>query len=164
MADIDKLTRDTIAQGGVLSWLYFDLHGSSKDMLNEMGAGFINKILKSPGVVYALGEIQEPIEKEGLFSTTVQIKVLTKEFAHLTLLCANYSPFSVEILKPDKIDLGIDKAHELLMQIATTTYEYKKYILQKVAKPEDLEKYKKSLENKVELGKRILGKKEEKKA
>jgi len=156
MGDIDKLTRDTIANGGVLAMLYFDIHGSSKEMLNNLGTGFIDKLLKEPGVVYALGEIQEPFEKDNLYSTSIEAKVLVKQFSHLVAICASYSPFSVEILRPDRIDLTLDKAHELLMQISTITFEYKKYIIERVAKPAEIEQYKKSLANKIEIGKRRL--------
>ena len=156
MTDIDKLTKDTIAKGGVLAMLYFDLHGTSKETLQALGAGFVDKVLKEHGVVYALGEISDPIEQEKLFSTSFQVKLLTKSFADLTRLCASYSPFSVEILRPDKLELSVEQAHELLVQLSNATYEYKKYILERVAKPEEAERYKQSLKNKIEVGKKIL--------
>ncbi len=163
MGDIDKLTNDTISKGGVLALLYFDLHGSSKEVLNNMGTGFVDRVLKEPGVIFALAEIQEPIQTEGLYSTSLELKVLTTGMMHIAHLCANYSPFSIEILRPDKIELSIDKAHELLMYIASTTFEYKKHIIERVARPEEVEAYKKGLLNKIALGKRVLEEKGEKK-
>lgn len=160
MGDIDKLTRETLARGGVLATLYFDLHGSSKEMLQQLGAGFVERILREPGVVYALGDILDPIEENNLFSTPVEVKILTRDLTSLATLCSNYSPFSIEILRPDEFHLTLDKMHELLMHIASVSFDYKKYILEKVARPEEVDRYKRSLQNKIELGKRLLGQKE----
>ncbi|MDD5337756.1 MAG: hypothetical protein PHS02_04705, partial [Candidatus ainarchaeum sp.] len=95
MVDVSKLTRDTVARGGVLAVLYFDLSAPSKDGLQQLGTALVQKILDSPGVVYALGEIDEPIENEGLFSCPVEVKILTKSLASLARICGNHTPFSV---------------------------------------------------------------------
>lgn len=156
MGDIDKLTKDTIAKGGVLTTLYFDLHGTSKEMLQQMGAGFVERLLREPGVVYALGDILDPMQENELFSSTVEIKLLVKDLPALAGVCSNYSPFSIEILRPDEFRLTVDKMHELFMQISSISFEYKKYILERVATPAEVDKYKRSLQNKIELGKRLL--------
>lgn len=161
MADVEKLTKETIKNGGVQALLYFDLHGSSEEVLTNLSAGFIQKLLKEPGVVWAIGEIDKPIGEEGSFSTSIEVKILTKDIVSLAKLCANYSPFAIEILKPNEIRLSLDKAHELLVFLSNTTFDYKKYIIEKLSTPDDLEKYKKSIEHKVELGKRLLEKKGE---
>lgn len=162
MADIEKLTKDTIAHGGIISLLYFDLHGSSKEVLKELGAGFVQRLLKEPGVVWTLGEIDEPITQGEFFSTSIEVRILTKDFNSMVKICAMYSPFSVEILKPGEVRLSLDKAHELLLDVSTTAFDYKKYIIERLSKPEDFERYKKSLEQKIELGKTLLEKKEKK--
>jgi hypothetical protein len=107
-----------------------------------------------------MGEIDEPMERDPGFSTSVEVKILIRDFVMLEKLCAVYSPLSIEILRPDEINLSIDKAHELLMDIATRTFELKKFILQRTSSKEEIEKYKKDLEMKAELGKKILEKKE----
>ena len=162
MTDVDKLTKKTLADGGVMALLYFDVHGSSKDLLKQLSAGFIQKLLKEPGVIWAIGEIDEPVSQGELFSTSIEVKLLTTDFPSMVKLVALYSPFSIEILKPNEIKLPLDKAHELLLEVSTMAFDYKKYILEKLSKPEDFERYRKTLEQKVELGKRILEKKEKK--
>lgn len=159
MTDIDKLTKDTINKGGILAVLYFDLHGNTSEVVRNLGTGFIDRLLKEPGVVYALGEIEEPIEEKGIYSTSIEVKMLTTSLVKLTNICALYSPFSLEILKPSEIKLSIEDAHELLMTIGSTTMDYKKYIIQNISKPEDVEKYKRVLEKKAEIGKKLLEKK-----
>ncbi len=160
--DVDKLTKDTIARGGVLALLYFDIHGNSPNVLKELAAGFVQRMLKEPGVVWALSEIDEPITQGEFFSTSIEVKILTQDYSSLAKICATYSPFSLEILKPDEIRLTLNKAHELLLDVSTMAFDYKKYILEKLSKPEDLERYRKSLEQKIELGKRLLEKKNKK--
>lgn len=174
MTDITKLTNETINKGGVLAILYFDLHATSKDMLQQLGAGFIQKLLSEQGVVTALGEIDEPIEAQAkaseggsaegtekkMLSTTIEIKILVKSFADLARICAVYSPFSVEILRPSEIKLPLDKAHELLTNISTTTFAYKKHIVERLSTKEELDNYKKVIQQKMELGKKLLEKKD----
>jgi hypothetical protein len=160
MNEADKLTKNTIAEGGVLALLYFDIHGTSVDVLKNLSAGFVQQLLNEQGVVWVIGEIDEPISQGDLFSTSTEVKILTKSFLDLVKLCAKYSPFSVEILEPNEINLSLDKAHELLLTVSTVAFDYKKYIVERLSKPEDLERYRKSLEHKIELGKRLLEKKQ----
>ena len=160
MTDIDKLTKDTLNKGGVLTMLYFDLHGNTPEIVQNLGAGFIDRLLKEPGVVFALGEIDEPLDDKGIYSTSIEVKILTTSFFALTHICALYSPFSLEILRPSEIKLSLENAHELLMHVGTTTMDYKKYIVQNLSKPEDVERYKQILQRKVELGKRLIDKKD----
>jgi hypothetical protein len=160
MEEKKKLIDKTIAEGGVYAVLYFDIHTKSKEKAQEIGAGFVETLLKEPGAVYAIGEIDEPIQNEDLFSTTVEVRFLAKSFPHLTNVVAIHSPFSIEILAPDEVNLSLDQAHVVLTNISTTTSDYKKYILEKVTSPDEMEKYQKILEQKAELGKRLLEKKE----
>jgi hypothetical protein len=159
--DVEKVTKDAVAKGGVLTIMYFDLHGNSREVLQNLGAGFVEKLLKEPGVIYAVGEIDDPLlSQDGKFySTSVEVKILVKEFLALSYLCANYSPFSIEILRPDDIKLTIDQAHDMLMAVATTAFDYKKFIIERMSKQEDVATYRKTLEQKIELGKRINEKK-----
>ncbi|MEW5995983.1 MAG: hypothetical protein AB1657_00095 [Candidatus Micrarchaeota archaeon] len=157
--DIGRLIDKTVKDGGVLALLYFDLHGTPKDALQKLGVGFVQKVLREQGVLYASGEIDEPMEREGIFSTTVEIKVLTKDLLSLARLCAQHSPFSVEVLRPEEFALSVPELHELLMFIGATTHDYRKYIMEKVASLEEKERYKKSLEQRMRMGEKLMEKK-----
>lgn len=158
--DINKLIERTVKDGGVLALLYFDLHGNQKEALQKLGVGFVQKILQEPGVLYAQGEIDEPMESGGLFSTSVEIKVLTKDIITLARLCGSYSPFSMEILQPGEFVLSLSDMHEILMFLGATTHDYKKYIMEKVASPEEKEKYRKSMEQRLKIGEKLMSRKE----
>jgi hypothetical protein len=166
MSDVEKLTRDTVASGGVLALLYFDIHANTKELLQELGTGFINSIIQKPGVVFALGEIDDPKsggEGKG-WSSSIEVKVLTRDFTTLASICMANSPYTVEILRPDEVRLPLSQVHELLGTMAATTAEYKRYILTKLSKPEELLQLQENLRRRAEMGRKIIseGQKKEK--
>jgi hypothetical protein len=140
--------------------LYFDIHAKTKELVQELGTGFVNTLIQKPGVVFALGEIDEPTGGgEGKnWSSSIEVKILTKNFSVLTAICIAHSPYSVEILRPDEIKLPLSEVHELLGTISATTAEYKRYILTKISKPEELLGMQEDLRKRAEMGKKILKK------
>ena len=160
MKEVEKVTKDTVANGGVLAMLYFDIHAKTKEVVQELGTGFINSVIQKPGVVFALGEIDEPIggEEGKTWSASIQLKVLTRDFSSLAAICMANSPYSVEILRPDEIRLTLDQAHNLLGTMSATTAEYKRYILTKLSKPDELARLQENLRVRAEMGKKILNK------
>lgn len=162
MTNVEKLTKDTIKEGGVLALLYFDIHAKDKESVQQLGAGFIKHILEKPGVVFALGEIDEPIPGEPgqNYSSSIEVKILTKNFLVLANICMENSPFTVEILRPDKIEMPLDMAHGLLANVSAITAEYKKQIITKLSSPAELAEFQKQLAMRAEMGRKILKKNE----
>jgi hypothetical protein len=162
MDDAEKLTRETIKDGGILAMLYFDVHAKTKELVQELGAGFVNSIIEKPGVVFAYGEIDDPVggEEGKNWSSSIAVKVLTTDLSSLVGICMAHSPFSVEIMRPDEIRLQISQMHDLLGTISAASAEYKKYIVTKLAKPEDLAQIEEDLKKRAEMGKKILKKEE----
>ena len=161
MTDIEKLTKDTINKGGALAMFYFDLHDKNKDNLQALATGFVDSILKQEGVVSAYGEIEEALDQDGVFSTSIEVKVLVKDFLTLINLSSIFNPITVEILRPNEIKLSLDKAHELLMSVSANWFNIKRYITESVSSKEDNEQFKKYVQNRLEVGKRLLEKKGE---
>jgi hypothetical protein len=162
MSDVEKLTRDTIASGGILAMLYFDIHARTKELVQELGTGFINSLIEKHGVVFALGEIDEPKGGEGEknFSSSIEVKILTRDFATLAAICMANSPYTVEIMRPDELKLSLSEAHQLLGTMSATTAEYKRYILTRLSKPEELLQLQDNLRKRAEMGKKLLKKKD----
>lgn len=158
---IKEITDQAIRDGGVLALLYFDIHATTKEDVQNLGVGFVDHVIKTPGVVYALGEIDEPIggEEGKNYSSSIEVKLLTKDFITLANLCLTHSPFTVEIVKPNTINLQLNETHELLSLLGATTAEYKKTILSKIAKPEEIAEMQRQLKIRAELGKKLLEKK-----
>ncbi len=159
--DVERLTKETIKDGGVLALLYFDMHGKERDQLVQLGTGFVQKLIAEEGVVYAVGEIDEPMEQGGMWATSLEVKLLTRDFGSLGRLCSMYSPFSLEVLKPEEVRMGVSEAQELLMGMSTSAYELKKIIFEKSSNAEDREKFQRGLKARAEAGKRLLEKKKE---
>ena len=63
---VDEITYDAIAAGGYLSLVYFDLHAKTAEEVKSLMVGFIGKLTKEKGVIYAVGEIDKPLEKGGV--------------------------------------------------------------------------------------------------
>lgn len=163
MEDMEKLTRETVKNGGVLAMLYFDIHAMTKELVQELGTGFVNNVIHKPGVVFAYGEIDEPIGGgEGQnWSSSIAVKVLTKDFSSLVAIVMAHSPFSIEILRPNEIVLPISQMHDLLGTISAAAAEYKRYIVMKLAKPEELAQIEEDLRKRAEMGQKMLNKKGE---
>jgi hypothetical protein len=160
MSEVDNLTEKIVGEGGVLALLYFDLHGTNKDSLVQLGTGLVQKILKQDGVVFARGEIDEPMETEGMFSTSLELKVLTEDVVSLAQICSDFSPFSLELLEPQEFRIPVPHMQDLFMFVSSTSHDYKKYILQKLSPPEKGAEYAKNLHARAELGKKLLEKKQ----
>ena len=161
-SELDRVTDEKIAKGGVLAKLYFDMQHKEKDKLQPLLVDLINqRLLKEQGVVYCYGMIDEPLEKEGLFITSAIVTVLTENFFSLANIAFNYSPAGVEILKPMKeIVMRPNELQKYLMDLSAMSLNYSKYILEKVMKPEDIQKISTEIENRIELGKKMMEKKD----
>ncbi|MCX6777719.1 MAG: hypothetical protein NT157_02430 [Candidatus Micrarchaeota archaeon] len=153
---VRHITEKILKNGGVLSLVYFDVHAKSEEVVKSTLVDLIARLLKEPGVVYAVGEIKETIESDGTFSTSSEVKVLTGDFASLSRLSARYSPIAVEILEPHEVRLTLGEAQNLLLSISETSQEFADYVVKKVLKGKDLEELNRKLAARSALGKKLL--------
>lgn len=163
-SDVKKLTEKTLKDGGVLATLYFDIHAQTKEDVQKLGTGFVQHLIQLPNVVYAVGEIEEPLPSEDgkNFSSYIEVKLLAKNFFTLANICLVYSPFSVDVQKPEEIKLSLHSANELLMHLSLASAEYKKTFLTRLATQEELAEFQRQMAARAEMGKKLLEKKEEK--
>lgn len=164
-SDVDKVTDEKIAKGGVLVKLYFDMQHKDKEQLQPILVDLINeRLMKEKGVVYCYGAVEEPLEKDGTYITSAIVTMLFDNFMHLVNIAFNYSPAGIEILKPSNtMTFKTFELQAMLMDLSQISLDYSKYVMEKVLKPEDLDLMKKQLENRAETGKKLIGKKDEKK-
>ncbi len=167
MADHKKsaaeVTDEAIAEGGYLTLLYFDLHAKTSDEAKNLMVGFISKLTKENGVVYAVGEIDAPLEKEGLFSTWAEVKLLADSFATLVRIASQYSPIGVEIIRPDRVSLTLGDAQGCLLDISQTSQNFTRMIMERVLSKEEAEEYQKKMLSRAELGRKLIEKSREQK-
>ena len=165
-SDVDRVTDEKIARGGVLVRLYFDMQDKDKERLQPLLADLINeRLMKERGVVYCYGAIEEPLEKGGMFITSATVTMLFENFIPLVGIAFNYAPAGIEILKPaNEMTFKTFELQSMLMDLSQISMDYSKYILEKVMKPEDVENMKRQLENRAETGRKLLEKKDGKDA
>jgi len=163
-SDVEKVTEEKIAKGGLLVKLYFDMRHEDKDKLQPLMVDLINgRLMKEPGVVYCYGAIEEPIKDGNTFVTSGILTVLFENFTPLVDVMFKYAPAGLEILKPrGEMRFKISELQSLLMDISNISINYSQYILERVMKPEDLEGMMKHLKDRESLGKKILDSKKEK--
>ena len=163
-SDVDRVTEEKLAKGGVLVKLYFDMQNSERDKLQPLLVDLINeRLLKEKGVVYCFGSVEEPLEKDGTYITSATVTALFDSFIPLIGVAFRYSPAGIEILKPTgSMTFKTFELQSILMDLSQISMDYSKYILEKVLKPEDIEKIKGQIENRIEIGKKMMdsGKKE----
>jgi len=157
-SELEALTEEKIGKGGVLVKLYFDMQHVDKEKLQPLMAELINEhLLKEPGVVYCYGAIDEPLEKDGIYITNAVLTLLVDNFIPLVGIALRYSPAGIEIIKPTKeMVFRISNLQSMLMDLSMFSLNYSKYVLEKVLKPEDIANISKQLDNRAELGKKLL--------
>ncbi len=155
---VDEVTEETVAKGGVLVKLYFDMQSKDKDQLQPLMVDLINKhLLKENGVVYCYGSVEEPLENQGIFVTSAIVTMLVKSFFSLVSITFNYAPAGVEILEPVKdMKFNVNDLQSMLIDLSQLSLGYSKFMLERVLKPEDLKNIEKQIENRVELGKKLM--------
>jgi hypothetical protein len=166
-SDVNRVTEETIARGGVLVKMYFDMRHTEREKLQPLMADLINeRLVKERGVVYCYGAIEEPIGRDGVFITSAILTLLVDSFPPLVDIAFRYAPAGIEILKPaSEMLLKTAQLQSVLMNLSDVSMTYSRYIMENVLKPEEIENFKAHVEDRAAIGKKILdsSKKEEKK-
>ncbi|MCL4383751.1 MAG: hypothetical protein M1168_01370 [Candidatus Marsarchaeota archaeon] len=159
-SELEKITHEKLLQGGILVKMYFDMQNQEKEKLQPLLVDLINEhLLKEKGVVYCYGAIEEPIKLNELYSTSAEVTILFENIFPLVNIAFNYTPIGLEILKPDKeFVLKMSQLQSLILEISNISTNYSRYILQKVLKPDDLALITKEIENRIEMGKKVMEK------
>ncbi len=162
--EVDELTEKTIAKGGILAKMYFDMQSETGDDLTPLMIDLVNnRLLKTTGVLYCTGAIDAPIklEKENVYSSSAIVTALFNDIGALINVAFNFAPAGVEILKPTKdYHIKIGDLQSLLLDVSNISVNYSHYILSKVLDPAEFAKVESDMKGRAELGKRMLEKKE----
>ena len=162
-SEVNEITEKTIKKGGILAKLYFDMQSEKKEDLQPLMTDLANnRLLKSPGVIYCFGAINEPISLGDRYSTSAELTVLVKNLGALIAIAFNFAPAGVEVLEPKgRYELTTSELQSILIDLSQTSLEYSSYILSRVMKKEDYEKIKEEIKGREELGKRYMKKEEQ---
>ncbi|MEM3860115.1 MAG: hypothetical protein QW478_12060, partial [Candidatus Micrarchaeaceae archaeon] len=122
-----------------------------------------NRLLKTPGVIYCFGSIDEPIkiDKDNVYSTSATLTVLFKNLSTLVSVAFSFAPAAIEVVKPEKeYRLTIAELQAIALNAAQVSVDYSQYILSRVLSKEDFNKIDQELKRREALGKRFLDKKD----
>jgi hypothetical protein len=159
-SDVTEVTQKTLKSGGLLTKLYFDMQSEKSEDLQPLMTDLINnRLMKSPGVVYCFGSIDEPMKLQDVYSTNAIVTVLFTDIGALINMIFNFSPVGIEVLKPEgEYVVKISALNAVLVSLSQISSEYSKYILTKVLTKEDLDKINLNLKGREEAGRRLLKK------
>ncbi|MDE1860276.1 MAG: hypothetical protein KGH72_01000 [Candidatus Micrarchaeota archaeon] len=160
--EVDEVTESALNNGGLLVKFYFDMESEKKEDLQPLMADLINnRLLKTTGVVYCYGSIEEPIKTKETYVTNATVTALVKDLRTLVGITFTFSPAGLEILRPQKdYPLKISEMQSILLSLSQTAADYSQYILSRVLTKEDYEKIKLAMQAREEIGKKMLSKKD----
>jgi hypothetical protein len=161
-SELERVTEEKVGKGGMQVKMYFDMQSEEQDKLQPLLVDLINeRLLKEPGVVYCYGAIEEPIKKDKYFITSAVVTALFENLKSLIWITFKYAPAGIEVLKPQKdIQISAWDLQSILLDISQLSNDYSRYILEKVLKPEDIEQINMQIENRKEVGRKLMQKKE----
>jgi hypothetical protein len=158
---MEEVTHKALAKGGLLAKIYFDMQSEKPDDLQPLMADLINnRLLKSPGVIYCFGAIDEPIKTDATYSTSAIVTVLFKDLWSLVNVSFAFTPAGIEILKPEReYVLKSGDLQALALNVASVSLDYSNFILSRALKKEDYDKLKDDMKHREELGKKLIERK-----
>ena len=160
-SEVDLVTDKVVANRGILAKLYFDMHSATQEELQPVMTELVNnRILKSKGVVYCFGSIDEPLKVKDEFSTSAELTILFNDLDSMVNVVFSFSPIAIEILRPKgEYVMRTQDLQSSMLTLSEISMKYSEYILREVLSPEDLEKVKSDMKSREEVGKRLMQKK-----
>ncbi|MEM4137150.1 MAG: hypothetical protein QXH71_00150 [Candidatus Anstonellaceae archaeon] len=154
----EKLKERVINRGGFFVYFYFDVHSNSPENMQSLAVSFSSKITNEKGVAFGISEIDQPLEKDGIYSTAIKTTLLVEDFPSLVRLAMTYMPIAIQIEEPleQKIDAG--QLQLSLIELSTFCQELTNHILTKGMNEEQKKRFDQEIATKIILGKKIMEK------
>jgi len=160
---VEEVTDAAIEKGGVLAILYFDVHGNTKEEVEELLVDMGQRIAQEKGVIYALSEIERALEAgDKLFSSASKVRILADSFASLVKLCGLYGPMGVEVLKPNEIKLEVSEAHDILFIVSEMSHEFTTSMMMKLMNSDERNVFAEKMKKRAAMGKKLMDESEKK--
>ena len=159
---LEKIAEKTVAEGGLIVVLYFDMHDKQKDNLKGLVVDFVKQITAEPGVVYAHGEVHEPMEIDGMYSTSAEVYMVARKLGDVLRIATKYGPIGAEMLRPAHLKLSAVEVQDIILDTAQNSMNFSQYVVSKVMKEEERKDFEKQLERRAEVGRKLLEKKNQK--
>jgi len=157
----EELKHKTVDNGGYFVHFYFDMHANDRENLKNIMIGFVGKITKESGVAMVVGEIEDPIENDGTFSTTAHVSMLVTSFGNLVRLTQTYTPIAIEVEEPFDAKIDAGELQRALMGISMVNQELTQHILTKTMTDEQKKQFEKQMGIKAQFGRQLRKEAEE---
>ncbi len=156
--EVDAVTDEHVANGGVLVKMYFDVQDKEPERLQPLLVDLINnRLLKEKGVVYCFGKIAEPMKSNDYYVTSATVTVLFTGLHPLINVVFNYAPMAIELIKPEKeFHMNTAELQSVLLDLSSVSVTYSRYMLERIMKKEDLDQVRKQIENRAAIGKKVI--------
>ncbi len=153
--DLDDLFKEASKRGAVLAIMHFDAHGRSADFAKNFLVDFLSRLSKESGVLYCKGEVESELERDGVFSTCSEVKILVERLSVLFDVAMRYGPIAVEIIEPTEFKLDVQETQDLILDASRMSMDYSKYILDRAIKPEEAQFLQEKMTRRAEFGKQL---------
>lgn len=92
-------------EGQILARLIIEMMGAPKEHVDETIRGFVQLLKQDKKLKLVQETFAEPLEKEGLFTTFVELEIWFESLPQLLNFCFEAMPSSVEVLEPASMNL-----------------------------------------------------------
>lgn len=153
----EQLKQQVIRTGGYYVHFYFDMHANNEQSLKESMVGFVGKLTKEEGVRFAVGEIDEATERDGMFSSTAKMSMLINDLPALTRITMAYGPVGIDLQEPNESRVSLSEMQNALMGISAMAQDLTQFIIQKkLLDPAEKAKFDRQMAFRIELGQKLL--------
>ena len=156
--DLDELFKEASKRGAVLALMHFDAHGRTPEFAKNFLVDFLSRLSKEPGVLYCKGEIEATLERDGVYSTCSEVRILVEKIFVLFDLSMRYGPIAVEIMEPQEFRIDVQEMQNLLLEASKMSMDYSKYIVENTMKPDEASFLAEKMVRRAEFGKKLTQK------
>ncbi|VVB56988.1 Uncharacterised protein [uncultured archaeon] len=159
MADnkFEHMKDEIVRHGGYFAHFYFDMHGNNPSTLHDIMVGFVGRVAKERGVHMAVGAVEDPIEHDGMYSSTARVSMLVTDLPSLARLAVSYSPIGIELEEPHEAHVRAGDLQAALMSVSATAQDLTQHILKKgLLDDEQKKNFEKQILYRAELGRRLM--------
>ena len=120
----NKEIKEYLEKGFIKISTIFEIIGHPKKHVEDTMKAYIANIKTDDGIKVISEEYEdaEEIEKD-LFSIVADVSMLIKNFEKLTWLAINFSPASIEIMEPDKVNVTQRELNHYLNDLLSKMHE-----------------------------------------
>ncbi len=141
----EKEIDEKIKKGWIQVLMTFEVMGTSKEIAESTLREHIERLEKEDYVIVlkeSFFDVEEiEIENKKLFSNVCEVEGIVRNFEDLVNLVLYYGPSSCEILKPEKIELDMGNAQNILNTLGGIMHRLSELtggiVVKRVEKPED---------------------------